>query len=177
MSDVIVLHADYTFLSVTSWKNAVCLLIEGKAETLKETTRIVRNVSRTVEVTVPTMIRVMKYVRSIFKKEVPFAKKNVFVRDNQTCLFCGTKIKDVSDCTVDHVVPRAQGGKSTWTNCVTACKLCNHKKADRTPSQARMYLRYQPYRPTIGEFTKYFSKKYGIDKLLKSMSEPTEPIE
>jgi 5-methylcytosine-specific restriction endonuclease McrA len=166
---VVVLNADYSFLSVTSWKNAVCLLIEGKAETLKETEKIVRNADRTVVVTVPTVIRLIKFIRSIFKTKVPYSKRNVFARDNQTCAFCGTKIENVEDCTVDHVVPRAQGGKSEWTNCVTACKPCNHHKADRTPSQAKMSLRFKPYRPTIGEHIQYFTKRYGIDKLLKEI--------
>lgn len=163
---VIVLNADYTFLSVTSWKNAVCLLIEGKAETLKETTKIVRNQDRSVEVTVPTHIRVMKFVRKIFKQKVPFSKRNVFVRDDQTCQFCDTYIKDISDCTVDHVVPRAQGGKSRWDNCVTACRSCNHRKADRTPSQAKMYLKRKAIQPTINEYIQYFTKKYRINELL-----------
>jgi 5-methylcytosine-specific restriction endonuclease McrA len=170
MSDnVVVLNADYTFLSVTSWKNAVCLLIEGKAETLKETTKIVRNFDRTVEITIPLYIRVVKYVRKIFKQKVPFSKRNVFVRDDQTCQFCGTYIEDINDCTVDHVTPRAQGGKSKWVNCVTACKPCNHRKADRTPTQAKMYLKRRPVQPTINEYIKYFTKKYGIDELLKSL--------
>lgn len=171
MSTVVVLNADYTFLSVTSWKNAVCLLIEGKAESVQETEKIVRNQDRTTVVTIPTVIRVVKYIRSIFKKMVPFSKKNVFVRDNQTCVFCGTYMEILDLCTVDHVVPRAQGGKSTWKNCVTACKKCNHHKADRTPSQAKMTMKYQPYQPTISEYIQYFTKKYGIDELLKEMAE------
>jgi 5-methylcytosine-specific restriction endonuclease McrA len=169
MQTVIVLNADYTFLSITSWKNAVCLLIEGKAETLKETTRIVRNQDRTVEITVPLVVRVVRFVKSIFKKEVPFSKKNIIIRDKQICLYCGDEIENLKDCTVDHVIPRAQGGKSTWTNCVCCCKPCNHKKADRTPKEAKMKLKYRPYRPTIGEYSQFFTKKHGIDKLLKEL--------
>ena len=172
MSTVVVLNADYTFLSVTSWKNAVCLLIEGKAEPLKETTRIVRNVDRTTVVTIPSVIRVIKYIRSIFKKMVPFSKKNVFVRDKQTCVFCGKYIEKLENCTVDHVIPRSQGGRSTWKNCCTACKKCNHKKADRTPSQANMRMRYQPYQPTISEYIQYFTKKYGVKELLEDLNNP-----
>jgi len=173
MSSVVVLNADYTFLSVTSWKNAVCLLIEGKAESIKETEKLVRNQDRTTVVTIPTVIRVVKYIRSVFKKSVPYSKRNVFVRDDQTCLFCGTYIEDMGKCTVDHVIPKAQGGKSTWNNCVTSCKTCNHKKADRTPKQAGMSMRYQPYRPTINEHIQYFTKKYDIEELLKNLFEET----
>lgn len=168
-SPVIVLNADYTFLSLTSWQNAVCLLIEGKAETLKEARRIVRNFDRTVEVIVPTHIRIMKFVRKIFKQKVPFSKRNVFVRDDQTCQFCGTRMEEMSSCTVDHVIPRSQGGKSTWTNCVTACKPCNHRKADRTPSEANMFLRRKVVQPTISEYITYFTKKYKINELLTEL--------
>jgi hypothetical protein len=30
--------------------------------------------------------------------------------------------------TLDHVLPRIHGGKTNWTNIVTACKACNHNK-------------------------------------------------
>lgn len=170
-TQVVVLNADYSFLSVTSWKNAVCLLIEEKAETLKETERIVRNSDRTVVVTVPTVIRLVKFIRSIFKTKVPYSKRNVFARDNQRCAYCGKKIEELSDCTIDHIVPRAQGGKSTWENCVTSCKPCNHHKADRTPTEANMSLKFKPYRPTINEHIQYYTKRYGIDKLLKEIFE------
>ena len=52
------------------------------------------------------------------------------------------------ELTIDHVVPRAQGGESSWTNCVLACLECNKRKADRTPAQAKMRLRKEPVRPT-----------------------------
>ena len=169
MSTVVVLNADYTFLSTTSWQSAVCLLYEKKAETIKETTRIVRNQSRTVEITVPLVIRVIKYIRSVFKKSVPFSKRNVFVRDRQICAYCGTHIEEFADCTVDHVIPKSQGGLSTFENCVTACKSCNWSKADRTPSQAKMHLKFKPYHPTINEYVQYFTKKYGIEDLLASL--------
>jgi 5-methylcytosine-specific restriction endonuclease McrA len=166
---VVVLNADYSFLSVTSWKNAVCLLIEGKAEALRETKQIVRNATRSVVVTVPTVIRLVKFIRSIFKSKVPYSKRNVFARDNQTCGYCGRKIENLEECTVDHVIPRAQGGKSSWGNCVTSCKTCNHAKADRTPTQAHMSLRFKPYQPTINEHIQYYTERYGIDKLIQQI--------
>jgi 5-methylcytosine-specific restriction endonuclease McrA len=49
--------------------------------------------------------------------------------------------------TIDHVVPRAQGGVSSWENCVLACMECNKRKADRTPDQAKMRLKKHPVRP------------------------------
>lgn len=163
---VIVLNADYSFLSTTSWQNAICLLYEGKAETVEETERLVRNSDRTIVMIVPLMIRVIKYIRKRFKSSVPYSKRNVFMRDDQVCQYCGVEIEDINHCTVDHVIPKAQGGKSRFGNCVTACKPCNHKKADRTPSQAKMYLIKKPVQPTIGEYIQYWTKRYRIPERL-----------
>ncbi len=71
---------------------------------------------------------------------VAFSRRNVAKRDHFTCQYCGSQ-PGVEDLTIDHVLPRAQGGTSSWTNCVAACAPCNARKADRTPEQAGMRLR------------------------------------
>lgn len=169
---VIVLNADYSFLSTTSWQNAICLLYEKKAEAVEHSMRVVRNTDRTVEMIVPMMIRVVKFIRRRFKQKVPYSSKNVFMRDNQTCQFCGIYIPDITKCTIDHVKPKSKGGTSKFENCVTACKTCNHKKADRLCSEAKMYLLKKPVRPTIGEYIQYWTKKYKIpERIAKAMME------
>lgn len=70
----------------------------------------------------------------------------VFARDRFRCQYCGGRFS-ISELTRDHVIPRAQGGTTIWENVTTACKDCNHKKADRTPRQARMRLKSQPHKP------------------------------
>lgn len=77
---------------------------------------------------------------------VTFSRRNVFKRDRYTCQYCNHQ-PGSDELTIDHVVPRAQGGESTWTNCVLACLECNSRKADRTPKQANMTLRNEPTRP------------------------------
>lgn len=77
---------------------------------------------------------------------VTFSRRNVFKRDRFTCQYCHCQ-PGSDQLTIDHVVPRAQGGMSSWTNCVLACWDCNTRKADRTPEQARMTLRKEPVRP------------------------------
>ncbi len=77
---------------------------------------------------------------------VPFSRRNIYRRDRHTCQYCGSQ-PTVEDLTIDHVVPRAQGGGSSWENCVLACFECNRLKADRTPQQAKMRLRRPPKRP------------------------------
>ncbi len=71
---------------------------------------------------------------------------SLFKRDKMGCQYCG-KQPGSEELTIDHVVPRAQGGQSTWTNCVLASIDCKSKKADRTPSKTPMRLRKEPVRP------------------------------
>jgi 5-methylcytosine-specific restriction endonuclease McrA len=77
---------------------------------------------------------------------VTFSRRNVFKRDHVTCQYCGIR-PGTEVLTIDHVVPRSQGGLTTWENCVLACVPCNAKKANRTPDQAGMKLRKPPVRP------------------------------
>jgi hypothetical protein len=76
-----------------------------------------------------------------------FSRRNIFKRDHFACQHCGAQ-PGSEELTIDHVVSRAQGGVSSWENCVLACMACNKRKADRTPEQARMHLRKNPVRPT-----------------------------
>ena len=108
---------------------------------------------------------------------VTFSRRNIFKRDHFTCQYCG-KQPGVDDLTLDHVIPRAQSGESRWDNCVLACLDCNHRKADRTPEQAKMRLRKQPVQPTwnplyaahearIESWSKFVSEAYWNAKLKK----------
>jgi hypothetical protein len=78
---------------------------------------------------------------------VPSVTRDLLMRrDRHLCAYCGQTFKD-KDLTIEHVHPESRGGKLTWTNIVAACKPCNHRKADRTPEEARMPLLYVPYVP------------------------------
>ena len=74
----------------------------------------------------------------------------LYARDRFLCAYCGEEFKGYK-LTIDHVHPQSRGGKNIWTNCVTACKTCNHKKGDKTPEEARMPLLYVPYAPNMFE--------------------------
>jgi 5-methylcytosine-specific restriction endonuclease McrA len=101
---------------------------------------------------------------------VSFCRRNIFKRDHWTCQYCGRQ-PGGEELSIDHVVPRAQGGGSTWENCVLACVDCNKRKADRTPRQAGLKLRQTPVRPTwkplytrrharIESWSKFISEAY-----------------
>lgn len=81
------------------------------------------------------------------KHVVTFSRRNLFKRDHHQCQYCGCKPTNDS-LTIDHVVPRSQGGVSSWENCVLSCIKCNNRKANRTPDQANMPLTIAPVRPS-----------------------------
>jgi 5-methylcytosine-specific restriction endonuclease McrA len=80
-----------------------------------------------------------------------FNRRNLFRRDSNTCQYCGSR-PGTSELSIDHVVPRAQGGRSSWKNCVLACTECNHRKGGRTPRQAGMRLLSRPEKPNWTPF-------------------------
>ena len=75
------------------------------------------------EIQVPRVIRLLGYDR-LPKQTVKFNRRNIFARDNNQCQYCGKKFP-TSELSLDHVVPRSQGGMSTWENIVCACVDCN----------------------------------------------------
>lgn len=166
MQRVILLNSDYSFLNTINWKKAMRLLAKGKVEVLKATEKILRSADRTWELYIPKILRLVKLVRSVYRTRVPYSKKNVIYRDRYICQYCGTKGKKM---TVDHVIPSSRGGKSSFNNCVASCKPCNNLKNDRTPREANMVLRKQPFQPTIMEFITIKMKLMGIDKILEDL--------
>jgi 5-methylcytosine-specific restriction endonuclease McrA len=145
MSDVLVLNSSYEALSTVTLQRAVRLLFTGKAETVEAQSRSLKSPS--VEIPIPSIIRMLYYIRRP-RQRVALSKKNVLLRDDHTCQYCGT-VGDGRDLTIDHVIPRRAGGDSTWENLATACSTCNQRKGARTPEQARMTLRRRPKRPAF----------------------------
>jgi hypothetical protein len=78
-------------------------------------------------------------------QKVALTKKNVLIRDDHSCQYCGLRGERLM--TVDHVVPKSRGGESTWENLVCACMRCNNRKNNRTPHEANMALKKKPRQP------------------------------
>jgi 5-methylcytosine-specific restriction endonuclease McrA len=97
------------------------------------------------KIRIPQIIVLMLFDR-LPKKEVKLTRQNVFLRDRFTCQYCG-KPHERKDLNIDHVLPRAHGGKTTWENIVCSCIRCNTRKGSRTPEQARMHLIQKPVKP------------------------------
>jgi 5-methylcytosine-specific restriction endonuclease McrA len=100
----------------------------------------------TFRMRVPEVLTLVRHDRPRHNS-VAFSRRNVFKRDHMTCQYCGSR-PGSEELTIDHIIPRAQGGETTWENCVLACVECNARKANRTPDQSGMRLRRAPVRPT-----------------------------
>lgn len=148
---VLILNQDYRALTVCSVQKAFILVFLKKAELISEApNHQLRTVSQAFPM--PSIIRLFRYVNLPYKG-VMLSRQNIFKRDGGKCQYCGS----TKDLTLDHVIPRSKGGRSTWDNLVTACKNCNSRKGDNTPEEANMPLARQPFKPSFIMFLRDFS--------------------
>jgi 5-methylcytosine-specific restriction endonuclease McrA len=140
----LLLSQGYEPIKIISWQRAITLLTLDKVEVVEEYDTEIRATSFIIKV--PAVVRLLKAFRR-HAKPVKFSRVNIYARDGHRCQYCGAKCA-INELTYDHVVPRSQGGKTTWENIVTCCYACNAKKANRTPAEAKMTLLSKPSRPT-----------------------------
>ena len=93
----------------------------------------------------PRVIRLVACDRGP-RQGLRFNRRNVFARDDNLCQYCGRHFP-TSELSLDHVVPKSQGGVTSWENIVCACVACNVRKGGRTPQEARMQLIKLPVKP------------------------------
>lgn len=138
-----------------SWQRAIKLIWEDAVDIVKndETGRMLHSPS--LEMPLPRVVRAKNYVAKSLFRSVQLTRKNIAIRDNNECQYCGKHLSNAEQ-TLDHVTPASKGGKNTWQNLVVACKPCNHYKADNTPEQAGMILLKLPVKPKAGIINKYF---------------------
>lgn len=106
---------------------------------------------------VPPEVVVLSNYDGRGERSVVFSRKNVFKRDRYTCQYCGRQ-PGPEELTIDHVLPKSRGGRSSWENCLLACVECNAKKANRTPAEAGMTARKVPKKPSWKSISQVSSK-------------------
>lgn len=170
-SNVLALNRTYLAIHVISVRRAFCLLCKGMAEVVNiedgsymtydfdgwreiSELRIALEEQQESEdwlcavnfpIQVPRVIRLLNYDR-VPKSPVKFSRRNIFLRDENRCQYCEKKFS-VPHLSLDHVLPRSQGGETSWENIVCACRKCNVRKGGRTPREAGMLLRREPAKP------------------------------
>jgi len=166
---VLVLNKHYMAIRVVEAKRAFSLLFRSLAEVVAcedgtyynynfENWCEVSQLKRTFEpdshdwvstvnfyIAVPKIIRLLFYDR-LPRNDVKFNRRNLFARDQNRCQYCGKKFP-TSELSLDHIIPRSIGGKSTWENVVCSCTDCNVKKGGRSPKDANMTLIKLPVKP------------------------------
>lgn len=137
---VLVLNATYEPIHITAAKRAIVLVLKGVARAEEENHATVH--SACLSLRVPSVIRLLEY-RRIPLQTRALSRKNILLRDRNTCQFCGS-IFPAAELTLDHVVPRSRGGLTSWENLVACCHGCNNRKGDRTPEEAGLKLIRRP---------------------------------
>lgn len=143
---------DGMMVTTVSLPRAIRLLYTEKAEIVEAHADVyIRSASGVDVWPMPKILRLVRHVKLALKNiygPPSVSRRGVLDRDNHTCAYCGASHAN----TIDHVLPRSKGGKSTWLNLVAACQECNNRKRDRTPEQAGMRLRVTPYEPKRKNF-------------------------
>lgn len=154
-SSVLLLNYNFTPITICSAKRAVLMVWAGKAEIVETTGRYIHSVSRRFDI--PSIIRLLVFVKVNCSWDVQLTKQNIVRRDHGTCQYCGSS---EGPMTVDHVIPRSLGGTHDWGNLVCACSSCNNRKGNRTPAQAGMTLLKKPRKPTVRSFLFAYKKPF-----------------
>ena len=140
LSPVLVLNASYEPINVCAARRALVLVLKGIAMTEEENGHFLH--SARVAMRLPSVIRLLEY-RRIPHQSRALSRKNILLRDRNTCQYCGTVLPS-SELTLDHVIPRSRGGSSTWENLVACCHSCNRRKGNHFPVEAGMKLMREP---------------------------------
>ena len=180
-SKVLVLNQNFKFLDITDVTRAIGLLCKGYASVVTENyetfpfddwvtyssgfpyeeTECIRSIN--FHIRIPKVIKFNYKVRGRKDLEVRFNRKNIYIRDNYTCQYCGYKPtwNNRNVLNIDHVMPKSRGGTTSWDNVVVSCISCNSKKGCKTPKEANMLLKSAPKKPT-------WAVKYSIFSGIKS---------
>ena len=156
---VLVLNRHYQPVHVTNVRRALTLMYQGVAKAIDNQYRLyefhdwaelaalhhdsVATVSRRIRI--PRVVVLSAY-EHLPRVRVRFSRLNIYARDEDTCQYCHKELPR-SELNLDHVIPRSQGGKTSWENVVCSCIACNLRKGGRTPDQAGMKLKKKPVRP------------------------------
>lgn len=156
LTPVLVLNATYEPINVCAARRAVVLVLKGVARAEESNGHVLHGGH--LRFPLPSVIRLLDY-RRIPHRSRALSRKNILLRDRNTCQYCG-RLASAPELTLDHVVPRSRGGKSTWENLVACCKPCNHQKSDRSPAEAGMDL-LRPPRPLNLHTSRHLMRMMG----------------
>ena len=92
---------------------------------------------------------------------IKLTKRNIYIRDKYRCQYTGKQLK-FNEANIDHVVPKAKGGKNTWDNLVVCSKDINSIKGDKTNEEAGLKLIKKPTKPSTDSPYKLFDTRFNM---------------
>ena len=138
---VLVLNASFEPINVCTARRAVVLILKGVAHAEECSSQNWLHSSR-FSMPMPSVIRLVEYIHIPFERK-SLSRKNILLRDHNTCQYCN-KALPPAELTLDHIIPRARGGDSSWDNLVACCRACNNRKGDQRLEDAGMRLLKRP---------------------------------
>jgi len=142
---VLVLNASYEPINICAAQRALKLVFKGAA--VVEQLSAFTVCTAKIHIPVPSVVRLLQY-RRMPRQNRAVSRKGIILRDGAACQYCREKLPPKS-LTLDHVIPRARGGDSTWENLVACCFACNNRKGNRTPQEAGLTLAKPPRQVTL----------------------------
>jgi hypothetical protein len=155
----LILNVDYSPIGIVAWQRAMIWFMKIQEEPQYSSIDILdfhNNEyicgTNNKKFPLPAVIKTKFYLKLHKNQYVNFSRKNLFIRDNYTCQYCGQTMAP-NQLTYDHIIPKSKWNHNypatCWTNITTACYSCNRKKGNKTPQQANMKILSSPHRPTI----------------------------
>jgi 5-methylcytosine-specific restriction endonuclease McrA len=157
----LVLNRSWYPIGTTSVRDAICMIYRAAARVLDPEDCAVHDFDSWASLRVPDGEPCLRTVRlrikipevivltqydSVPRPSVAFSRRNIYKRDRNQCQYCGAR-PSTQELTIDHIVPRSKGGRSTWNNCVLACLRCNRRKASRPLTDSGLKLMRMPKEP------------------------------
>ena len=171
----LVLNKNWVAIDVTTVRGALVALYQRAARVVEPTDYSIHDFDswaslrvdedqpfvRTVSlrIRVPEIILLTRYGK-VPRKTVTFSRRNLYRRDQYRCQYCGAR-PGTEELSIDHIVPRSRGGRSTWENCVLSCVRCNARKSNRILDETGLRLLRRPYKP---KWTPYLHVPIGKRK-------------
>ena len=153
---VLVLNASYEPINICAARRAIVLVLKGLAMPEEENANFLH--AARLAMRVPSVIRLLEY-RRIPHQTRALSRKNILLRDRNTCQYCGVVLSS-GDLTLDHVVPRSRGGSSSWENLVACCHSCNRRKGNHLLIETDMRLMKEP-RPFTLHTSRHIMRMIG----------------
>jgi 5-methylcytosine-specific restriction endonuclease McrA len=160
---VLALSSSYEPLGVITWEKAVTLVFLNKANIVEEYDAYIKSPS--IKLKIPAVIAFKNNKKTWHKQSIRFSRKNVWVRDEGLCQYCVKKVS-LSTFTIDHIVPKKDGGKTVWENVVVSCYSCNQRKGEKSLKEINFKLFKVPKKPNkLPYIQEINSEYYGLNNI------------